>query len=1072
MTDLLAAAADDRKALGELKRRGFADPRAALANLHALTPEPADALLLTPLLPRFLQALSEAPDPDMALNNLERYTATVDRTVFFRTLTDHPGAIPLLARLGGASQFLADALRRRPNSLAWLLEPRTMRVWLADDLTADLALSLQAFTGRETRMNALRRFKYRHVLRIGARDLLGDADLSVTTDELARLADVCLGEACRMAEADARARLGAPLDADGHETGLAVIGMGKLGGEELNYSSDIDLMFVYGAEGETAGGAEGRVSNGEYFARVCRDLVALLEEATEEGYAFRVDLRLRPEGRMGGIVLSLDGYRAYYRERAELWERQALIKARIAAGDPAVGARYRALARETAYRPGLDGQVVPAIRAMKAQIDRVIEARGSEATNVKLGRGGIREIEFVVQALQLLYGGDDPWLREPNSLKAIFRLTERGYLAPGLGRLLSRAYVHLRTVEHRLQILHEFQTHTLPEDPAELGRLARRVGIQTPPARAAREFGTMHRKITAGVHRAFREFFAAREVRPRRKLRLPSLTALRATGFRDPERARHNLQLILEGRPLVPYAAHMGATLERLYPMLLDALWKSPDPDEALHQFERFFAATGPRAGLVELLVNPELLLGLVKVCAGGDLLTELLIAQPELLASLATPEHLLRRKSKRGFHAAMAAVFAPGTTPVDRRDRLRRTKQAEELAVVWRYVLGVTTIDGYAREMTALAEATLAAGWLQAQEPLLERHGVPRDAAGRYVPAVIVGLGKLGGRELVTGSDLDVFCVFAEDGTTDGADRVDAHWFYSLAMERLAGVLGDITAAGIAFPVDLRLRPGSKGSGFAASVAALEQYYLEHGDLWERQTLTRARLILGDRKLARRVRAALRRLVYGDALPRVAHAVRAASRRGAGAPPAEARLLFKEIVEVRARMERELGRETRGRLHVKYGRGGLVDVEFLAQALQLVHGHDNPEVRRFTTTAALRGLTRDGALDHAAASGLVERYRLLRRISAALRLLGARPSDTLELAGPMPARVASALGYESRQAFLDAYRENATAVREAYEQTFRLIGDRDPGLTAERSRVAPDSGHPRSKPSSRTPLQ
>src|SRR5439155_1215281 len=393
----------------------------------------------------------------------------------------------------------------------------------------------------EARMNALRRFKYRHLLRIGARDLLGDADLSLTTEELSHLADACLVEALRMADGEARRAYGAPIAADGSTAGLAVIAMGKLGGAELNYASDIDLMFVYDADGETAGGERGRLANGEYFARVCRDLVALLEEATEEGYAFRVDLRLRPEGRMGGIVLSLEGYRAYYRERAELWERQALIKARIAAGDAAVGARYRALARATAYRPGLDEHVVPAIRDRKAR-----------------------------------------------------------------------------------------------------GRLAGRVGTQAPPPRAAREFGTFHRKITAGVHRAFREFFAAREVRPRRKLRLPSLTALRATGFRDPERARLNLQMILEGRPLVPYAAHMGATLERLYPMLIDALWKSPDPDEALHQFERFFAATGPRAGLVELLVNPELLLGLVKVCAGGDLLTELLIDQPELLASLGSPERLV----------------------------------------------------------------------------------------------------------------------------------------------------------------------------------------------------------------------------------------------------------------------------------------------------------------------------------------------------------------------------------------------------------------------------------------------
>jgi glutamate-ammonia-ligase adenylyltransferase len=344
---------------------------------------------------------------------------------------------------------------------------------------------------------------------------------------------------------------------------------------------------------------------------------------------------------------------------------------------------------------------------------------------------------------------------------------------------------------------------------------------------------------------------------------------------------------------------------------------------------------------------------------------------------------------------------------------------------------------------MTALAEATLAAGWVLALESLVERYGVPRDASGRFVPAVVVGLGKLGGRELVTGSDLDVFVVFGEDGATDGTERIDAHWFYSLAVERLAGALGDITAAGVAFPVDLRLRPGSKGSGFAASVAALEQYYLEHGDLWERQTLTRARLIRGDRALARRVRLALRRLVYGAPLPPAA---------------------LKEIAEVRTRMERELGKETRGRLHVKYGRGGLVDVEFLAQAMQLVHGHDHREARRFTTTAALAGLARAGALDPTRATGLAERYRFLRRVSASLRLLGARPPDTLELAGPMPARVATALGYESRAAFLEAYREHTAAVRASYDEAVRAAHDRSQG--------AAGASLARSEPGSRSPLQ
>jgi len=957
----------------------------------------------------------------MALNNLERYAAVVDRAVFFQTLAAHPGAIPLLARLFGSSQFLADALRRRPSALAWLLEPRTMRQWLADELQADLDQALAAFEAREPRMNALRRFRYRHLLRVACRDLLGDADLTVTTEELSRLADVCLGEAWRFADAALRAQYGAPRAADGSPTGMAVIGMGKLGGEELNYSSDIDLMFVYGADGETGGGPAGRLDNGEYFTRLSRDLVAFIETVTDEGAAYRVDLRLRPEGRMGPVILSLDGYRVYYAERAELWERQALIKARVCAGDERVGARFMALARDVTYRPGVDERVLTAVRDMKREIDRSLRRRepvrdAETRGNVKLGRGGIREIEFLVQALQLLYGGDDPWLRERHTLKALFRLAERGYLTPDLVRTLSGAYVHLRTVEHRLQILHEFQIHTLPADRVELGRLARRLGIGGRPLAAAAAFNRRHRAVTAAVHRAFRDFFrpeGARRAARAARARLPSLLSLRATGFADPERARENLRLILEGRPLVPYAAALGRALERLLPALLDALWKSADPDEALNQFERFLAAAGPRAGLVELLAgDPDVLTGLVRLCAGGDLLTQLLITQPELLTSLADRQSLSRPKTARAFRAALAPVFAPGLPPGERRDRLRRLKQAEELAVVWRYLLGVTSIDRYSREMTALAEATLAAGGLLALDGLVERHGVPRDPDGRFVPAVLVGLGKLGGRELTTGSDLDVFLVFARDGETDGDSRVDAHTFWSAFVERLAGTLGDITAAGVAFPVDLRLRPGSKGSGFASDLAAADRYYSEFGDLWERQTLTRARLILGDRSLGRALRRALRRHVYGAPLD-------------AGG--------LKEIAEVRARMEVELGKETPGRWHVKFGRGGLVDVEFMVQALQLVHGAAHPEVRRAGTIPALRGLAAVGAVEPALAADLAAHYRFLRRVSAALRLLSARPPDTLELAGPMPARVASALGYPSREKFLEDYRSRTTAVREAF---------------------------------------
>jgi glutamate-ammonia-ligase adenylyltransferase len=727
---------------------------------------------------------------------------------------------------------------------------------------------------------------------------------------------------------------------------------------------------------------------------------------TEEGYAFRVDLRLRPEGRVGAVALSLDGYRRYFAERAALWERQALIKARVAAGDERVGRAFMDLARGFTYRPGLDERIVGEIRAMKRQIDVALRARGEEAQNIKLGRGGIREIEFLVQALQLLYGGDDPWLRERSTQTAIFRLVERGYLAPPLGRTLSEGYVHLRTVEHRLQILHELQTHSLPRDTREVGLLARRMGITAPPPQAARVFRARHARVTGSVHRAFREFFAAGPRQRASPARVPGLTALRATGFADPERARQNLRLILEGRPLVPYPALAGAAMVRLVPVLLDAVWQSPDPDEALNQFERFVAAMGPRSGYIDLLAtNRDVLINLIRLCARGEVLAQLLVSQPELLTFLASSETLAAVKREAAFRAALAPALAPGLPDAEVRDRLRRAKQAEELGVVWRYLLGVTSLEQYSREITALAEAALAVGWLRAKAEQAERTPIPS------APAVIVGMGKLGGRELTTGSDLDIFVVYGDE---DDA----AHEFYAGAVERLSSLLGDITAAGVVFPVDLRLRPGSKGSGFASSVDALACYYHDYGDLWERQALTRARICGGDSPpLARRVRREIRQLVYGAPLPRTG---------------------VKEIVDVRRRMEVELGKETPGRVHVKYGRGGLTDVEFLVQSLQLVHGAERPGIRRANTLAALAALARHGLLEPALARDLGAHYRMLRGVSLALRLFNARPTDTLDIAGPMPARVARSLDYASRDALLTDYRRRTQAIRQAFERVLR----------------------------------
>jgi glutamate-ammonia-ligase adenylyltransferase len=338
--------------------------------------------------------------------------------------------------------------------------------------------------------------------------------------------------------------------------------------------------------------------------------------------------------------------------------------------------------------------------------------------------------------------------------------------------------------------------------------------------------------------------------------------------------------------------------------------------------------------------------------------------------------------------------------------DSLRRLKQAEELGITWRMLLGVTDGERFSREMTALAEAALAAGWLMALGETAEAFGAPRDAAGRMITACVIGLGKFGGRELSTGSDLDLFVVYGAAGETDGAERVEAHVFYDRAVESLSSILGDVTAAGVVVPVDLRLRPGSKGSGFASSLDALGHYYREWADPWERQTLTRARLVGGDPRLGRAVRRGIRALVYGPE----------------AAPPD-----LKEMRALRGRMQKELGKETPGRLHVKFGRGGLVDVEIITQAVQMTHGRRHPAIRSPHTVTALAAIGRAGLLPAGEVETLAEHYRFLRRVSADLRLFGARPTDTLDMAGPIPARLAKSLEYPSRKDFLEDYKRRTT---------------------------------------------
>jgi glutamate-ammonia-ligase adenylyltransferase len=1007
-----------------LSRLGFRDPAGALGNLRRLADTPDLRDQLAPLLPRLLHHLGASADPDMALNNIERLAAAaLDRRSLNALLASHPEAVPILTTLAGTSQFLADALVRSPQTVPWLLDPRVMQTRSREAMHAEVAAACRPFRTEEARLNALRRVKRRELCRIGLRDVLGDADLVTTTQELSELADACLAQGLLTVEPGLAERYGRPQHTGEHggptPTGFAVIALGKHGGGELNYSSDIDLCFVYEAEGETAGPEV--VSSRTYFARLGERLIGSLTAMTEEGAAYRVDLRLRPEGTGGPLALPLAAYRAYHMARGALWERQALIKARAAAGDERVGQAFVDLAGEIVYRPGLEREALGEIRAMKNRIDRLLRARGQQERHVKLGVGGIRDIEFHVQALQLLYGAQDPWLRERNTLRALHRLAERGYLSWEESGQLAHAYEFLRTIEHRLQILHALQTHTLPADPGELAKLARRLRYAGDAETAARQLLQDYDRTRQRVRAAFEGFFdaparVASDAPPWDEARL------QAVGFADPERARQNLRLLWEGPALVAEPAGIRATLGTLIPATLDALRAVPEPDAALDALERFVAAAGPRtAYLGRLAATPELLGGVLTFFTRSERLAQTLIARPELLDELGAagqtpPRSAVQLRAAFRAPAAPGLPAPPGPPGLESADRLRLFKQREEAQIAWRDLVLGAPAPRVAWALGELAEACLAIAWEEAVRETRAALGEP-TAGGRPVPALVVGMGKLGGRELDYGSDLDLVVLFGGPSETGP----EAHVYFDRVVDRLYMLLTAITRTGQAFRVDLRLRQGGKATALAHDIGTLDRYLGDEAALWERQALVRARPVLGAPALARRFAALRRARVFGPGL--------SAAERA-------------EIHRVRRRMEVELGQEGPGRTHLKFGAGGLVDIEFLTQALQIAHGARHRDLRTPSTRLALARLGARGILPAATAHELIEAHAFLRGLLRSLRLRQARPADCLPSTGHLLARLAREAGVPGGRALLARHHEVAARVRAEYRRVMDAGGE------------------------------
>jgi len=964
-----------------------------------------------------------APDPLVFLLGLSKLADAVSPEDLEGILSC-PDKLPVLGALLGGSEFLADQAARRREIFSFLfLEDGFRRRAVPSDLLDEADSAARHSRTEDEVKSALRRIKLREVARIASRDLSGLSTLAEVMEDLSALASSALSGALSFARRALTERYGAPRveGAEGREAGFVVMGMGKLGAFELNFSSDIDLLYLYETDvGMTDGGAEGKpVSLHQFFVRLSEMVTRIVSEVTGDGFVFRVDLRLRPEGIKGDLANSLRSAEIYYESWGQTWERAALIKARPVAGDLAVGEEFLRIVTPFVYRKYLDFTSIEEIKEMKDRIDLAAARARKSGRDLKLGVGGIREIEFFAQAHQLIYGGKTPALRVRGTLEALSVLARLGNVSGEEHSALAEAYDFLRKLEHRIQVFQERQTHVLPQREEDLARLARAMGLDGGDA-LLEALDRHAESVRASYGRLFRGApeEAPSDVPPDvQALFFPELgeaeaaARLSALGFSDPETAARNLATLREGPPFVRLPARARRYLGKIAPAILARVIRTHDRDLALAHVERFLAAIGARTMFYALLFeNPKVVDALVRLFGSSRYLSGYLLRHPELLDTFLKQDLASLGKSKSDLRKEIGETLASCADFEQEMDELRRFKNLETLRIGTHDLSGNLSLEEGMHQISALAEVLLSYALVIARREVARRFGVPMaDGSDGAEEArfCVMGLGKLGSEELSYHSDLDIIFLYSKEGETEpspGADpsefrRVSNHEFFAKTAQRLISILTTVTREGYVYKLDTRLRPSGNAGPLVSSLAAFEKYHERSAQLWERQALLKCRFVAGDREFGKKVETKVAGFIYGRPLP------------------ADAAM---EIHRLRMRMEVELGRERTDRLNLKVGRGGVVDVEFAAQYLQLQHGGGTSLLRARSTLKALYELMRAGRIAVPDYQVLDGGYRFLRALEIRLRLSHDASIEQFDPSGLSPE-------------LMERYREETGRIRKVY---------------------------------------
>lgn len=897
---------------------------------------------------------------------------------FAEKLSDDPAGRHLLEVVFSNSGFLTNCVLTDLGFFAKLLKlgPEKCLGEILDSLRNRTALSRDP----EQAAAELRRAKRRAALVIGLSDLAGHWDLPQVCEALSDFADGALDAAISHLLLHAAERGDLELNDPENplkDCGYAVLAMGKLGARELNYSSDIDLILLYDPEKvayhHSRGVAEGMV-------RLTRDLVRLLEERTRDGYVFRTDLRLRPDPGATPLALDMESAITYYESLGQNWERAAMIKARAAAGDKAVGKAFLKELTPFVWRRNLDFWAIQDVHSIKRQINA--QKGGSvvavEGHNIKLGRGGIREIEFYAQTQQLIFGGREAALREPRTLDALRALAEAQRIDRQDADTLSAAYVFLRKLENRLQMAEDQQTHSLPDGEERIAGLAAFMGFES--AGAFRETLLGHlRAVEDRYAHLFEEapslsgpgnlVFTGGEPDP------DTLQTLAELGFKDGAQVFNLVRTWHHGRYRAMRSERSRQLLTEIMPTLLQQLGETPNPDTALLKFDDFLRGLPSGVQLFSMLYqNPKLLELLAEIMGGAPALAEHLSRNAALLEAVLAPDFFAPLPERAELQKELETLLARAQDFQDALDLARRWANDHKFQVGVQILRASSEIEETEAALSDIAEASVAGLLPLVRAELAERHGtLPGHGLA------VLALGKLGARRMTVTSDLDLIFVYDSPGETttpDGEKPLPPSQYYGRLAQRLIAALSSPTGEGRLYDVDPRLRPSGSSGPIATSLKGLLDYERESAWTWELMALTRARVVAGDPDFTAKIETGLREVLT--------------MQRDAGE-------VLRNAEDMRRRLEKEF--PARNRWDVKNQRGGLLDLDFIAQALQLCHAHDKPGVLATSTQAAFQALAKEGVLPPAQAEELVAANRLLRRIQGFLRLSAG--SDFTEKGAP-----------------------------------------------------------------------